>query len=310
MKECLEEGMIQAYVDGELSSSEAERVAKHAGACAACATAVSEAENELSLLSTAFEPELNLPVPSERLRERLNTAIGELNVRSVAPAKASRNLKGWLASLVPSFNFAPRHAFGFASLVAVVAFAAIFAIVALRRNENQSPLANVVDVPQVAVAHAPVAPASTVSEVTPTQPEVGPEIEKVTVSKPAFVKARRPVVSAGTTNQSVKSVESVANKQPATESQPLPGEVSYLKTIASLASIIETNGENAIKPSLRADYERNLALVDQAISATQRAARRNPKDPNAAEFLYSSYQSKIDLLSTVAEQGQMVAVAR
>lgn len=90
----------------------------------------------------------------------------------------------------------------------------------------------------------------------------------------------------------------------------MPGEESYLKTIASLSSIIRTNGENALKPSLRADYERNLALVDQAINATQKTARRNPKDPNAADFLYSSYQSKIDLLSTVAEHGQMVAIAR
>lgn len=305
MKECLEEGIIQAYVDGELSPPEAERVAKHAGACAACAATLAEAESELTLLSAAFEPELNLPVPSERLRERLDAAIGELRAESVAPRKASSwNLKGWLAALVPSFNFAPRHAAGFASLLAVVAFAAIFAIVALRRDENQSPLANAVDVPQVEIADAAAA-----SEVTPPTPDVEQPIKKEAVSKPALVKARRTVVPARPNKRIVESVAGVP-KQPVVESQPLPGEVSYLKTIASLASIIETNGENAIKPSLRADYERNLALVDQAINATRRSARRNPKDPNAAEFLYSSYQSKIDLLSTVAEQGQLVAVAR
>ncbi|HYO90900.1 MAG TPA: hypothetical protein VEQ40_04660, partial [Pyrinomonadaceae bacterium] len=217
----------------------------------------------------------------------------------------------------PSLNFAPRHAFGFASLLAVVAFAAIFAIVALRRDENQPQLADVRNDAGKTIAQAPAAPASTVPEVASPevtqQPEVAPTVNKGTVSKPAFVKARRPVPSTKTspsTKTAQRSVESVANKQPAIESQPLPGEVSYLKTIASLASIIETNGENAIKPSLRADYERNLALVNQAISATQRSARRNPKDPNAAEFLYSSYQSKIDLLSTVAEQGQMLAIAR
>lgn len=308
MKECLEEGIIQAYVDGELSPPEAERVAKHAGACAACAAMLAEAESELTLFSAAFEPELNLPVPSERLRERLDAAIGELRAQSIAPKKASSwNLKGWLAALVPSFNFAPRHAAGFASLLAVVAFAAIFAIVALRRDENQSPLANAVDVPQVKIDDAPVA-----SEVTPPTPDAEQPIKKEAVAKPVVVKARRTVVPARPNRRSVESVESVASvpRQPVVESQPLPGEVSYLKTIASLASIIETNGENAIKPSLRADYERNLALVDQAINATRRSARRNPKDPNAAEFLYSSYQSKIDLLSTVAEQGQLVAVAR
>jgi predicted anti-sigma-YlaC factor YlaD len=308
MKECLEEGIIQAYVDGELSPPEAERVAKHAGACEACAAMVDEAESELTLFAAAFDPGLNLPVPSERLRERLDAAISEIRAQSVAPEKSSsRNLKGWLAALVPSFNFAPGHAVGFASLLAVVAFAAIFAIVALRRDENQSPLAYVVDVPQVTIADALVAPVA--SEVTPPTKDVGPTIKKETVVKPVTVKARRTVVTARQTRRSVESVAGVGN-QPSVESKPLPGEVSYLKTIASLASIIETNGENAIKPSLRADYERNLALVDQAINATRRSARRNPKDPNAAEFLYSSYQSKIDLLSTVAEQGQMVALAR
>jgi hypothetical protein len=114
-------------------------------------------------------------------------------------------------------------------------------------------------------------------------------------------------------SNSPSSLPKAVNKVDASliaERTPLPGEKTYLKTIASLSSIIETNGENALRPSLRGDYERNLALVNHAIDATRRTARRNPKDPDAIEFLYSSYQSKIDLLSTVAEQGQMVAVAR
>lgn len=307
MKECLEEGTIQAYVDGELSSLMAEKVATHASACAACAAMIAEAENELTLLADAFEPEFTLPVPSEQLRERINAAVGELRAQAVVPAKSSHgNLKGWLASLVPSFNFAPRHALGFASLVAVVAFAAIFGIVALRRDETQPrSIAKVADVPQETrqtVAQAPV-----VNEVTPPAPTIKKvDNERLPVIKAAAVKPRS---VNRVTKPTKSSVDSVATPAVA-EAAPLPGEGSYLRTIASLTSIIETNGENAIKPSLRSDYERNLALVNQAIDATRRSARRNPKDPNAAEILYSSYQSKIDLLSTVAEQGQMVAVAR
>jgi hypothetical protein len=65
-----------------------------------------------------------------------------------------------------------------------------------------------------------------------------------------------------------------------------------------------------MKPSLRAEYERNLAIVDQAIDSTRRAARRNPNDPDASEFLYSSYQSKLDLLSAVAEQVRPTVATR
>jgi hypothetical protein len=82
----------------------------------------------------------------------------------------------------------------------------------------------------------------------------------------------------------------------------LPGEQNYLKAIDSLKVEIEATDETAMKPSLRAEYERNLAIVDQAIDSTRRVARRHPKDPDATSFLYSSYQSKLDLLSAVAEQ--------
>lgn len=300
MKECLEEGIVQAYVDGELSPLMAEKVMKHAAGCAACAALVAEAENELSILATAFEPELSAPVPSERLRQRLDAAIAEVRAQRVAPEKAAgRNLKEWLASLAAAFNFTPRHAVGFASLIAVVAFAVIFAIVASRRSEPQPQLANVGNEGSKPTTQTPAVPNTAQS--TPTD---GPVSQKVNYPKPVVSQPRRARASA----RPQAKVDGGAVAQLA--EKPLPGEVSYLKTIASLTSVIEANGENAIKPSLRANYERNLALVDHAIDATRRTARRNPKDPDATEFLYSSYQSKIDLLSTVAEQGQMVAVAR
>jgi hypothetical protein len=93
-------------------------------------------------------------------------------------------------------------------------------------------------------------------------------------------------------------------------SKPLPGEQNYLKAIDSLIYEIEASGETALKPSLRAEYERNLAIIDQAIDSTRRVARRNPNDPDASEFLYTSYQSKLDLLSAVAEQVRPTVATR
>ncbi|HEY0406077.1 MAG TPA: zf-HC2 domain-containing protein [Pyrinomonadaceae bacterium] len=303
MKECLEEGTIQAYVDGELSPSAAEKVAAHTGACATCAMALSEAENELSLVAAAFAPELSLPVPSERLRERLDAAIFESRCEQSAPrAQSSRNLKAWLAALVPSFNFAPRNALGFASLAAVVAFAAIFALVAARRSAQPSALAVVSDGQREMNLNAQI-PGGAKDVAT----ETGGGLNVVAVNGKFF--GRQTARRTATPSRLSRPVNK-ENAALVAEAKPLPGEDSYLKTIASLSSIIETNGEDALKPSLRGEYERNLALVNHAIDATRRAARRNPKDPDAIDFLYSSYQSKIDLLSTVAEQGQMVAVAR
>lgn len=56
-----------------------------------------------------------------------------------------------------------------------------------------------------------------------------------------------------------------------------------------------------MRPSMQAEYERNLALVDSALAAARSAAKSNPNDPDAAEFMFSAYQSKVDLLNTVAD---------
>ncbi len=56
-----------------------------------------------------------------------------------------------------------------------------------------------------------------------------------------------------------------------------------------------------MRPSLRVEYERNLAVVDRAIAATRTAAKSNPTDPDAADFMFAAYQSKVDLLNTIAD---------
>ena len=81
----------------------------------------------------------------------------------------------------------------------------------------------------------------------------------------------------------------------------LPGERSYLKTIAALDSTIKSKSNRPMRPELRAEYERNLAVVDRALAATRNAAKKNPNDPDAAEFMFNAYQSKVDLLNTVAD---------
>ena len=81
----------------------------------------------------------------------------------------------------------------------------------------------------------------------------------------------------------------------------LPGERSYLQTIAELDSTIKSSSNRPMRPALQAEYERNLALVDRALAATRNAAKKNPNDPDAAEFMFAAYQNKVSLLNTVAE---------
>ena len=54
-------------------------------------------------------------------------------------------------------------------------------------------------------------------------------------------------------------------------------------------------------PSLRFEYEYNLALIDSAIVSTREIAHKNPKDPLAAQSMRDAYQSKMDLMNQIAQ---------
>src|SRR6266487_4698484 len=77
MKECLDEGTLQAWFDGELGRESAAAVASHLASCQTCAQAASKVQNENLLLSKALEPEFADSIPSERLRHQIETAIAE-----------------------------------------------------------------------------------------------------------------------------------------------------------------------------------------------------------------------------------------
>lgn len=291
MRDCIEEGVLQSYVDDELSLETAEKVAAHLAACRLCAEAFNEAVNESAMFTKAFEAEMALEVPTVRLRERLETAIADLNSPAeISERKHGWSIQGWLTSLAGLFKASPQRALGFASLIAVVAFAAIFATIQLRRAGNQ-------DTQPVVASNGGPKEKTTDSKVNPvptpeaTNPGGGPGKDTTPADKPRQKKQVKPNI--------VPEPDQLPKDELA---RALPGEQDYLKAIDSLSVEIQSSDTTDMKPSLRAEYERNLAIVNQAIDSTRRVARRHPKDPDAAAFLYSSYQSKLDLLSAVAEQ--------
>ena len=294
MRECIEEGVLQSYLDGELSREMAERVEAHVASCSTCAEALDEAASEMAMFTRAFESEMAVDVPTLRLRASLDRAIALMNAPvEIQERKKSWSFSGWLASLGELFKVSPQRAIGFASLIAVIAFAAIFATIYLRRGEG-------VDKGQSIIAKATPTPRPTES-VSPTPTPEKKESKETpgggsdnNLNKPAKQKKQPKEVLVPEPNQLRPEELAVSN--------PLPGEQNYLQAIDSLTAEIQASDAAAMKPSLRAEYERNLAVVDQAINSTRRVARRNPSDPDAVQFLYSSYQSKLDLLSAVAEQ--------
>lgn len=284
MRECLDEGILQSYFDGELSSERMESVTSHLVSCMSCAAAARELEGEFLLLSSALAPEFDATVPTERLRHRIDVAVAGLqldNRNAAAPVVAGR---GWLQSLGALFAFTPQRTFGYAALAVMLAFGTILGVIQLRQGEfpTISNEDQVAAVPQPNVTATPDTGSDPVAPVTPASGVKIPVVDRVRRTRPARPRA-------------------TVSEQAVAEVKLLPGERSYLKTIAALDSTIKSKNNRPMRPSLRAEYERNLAMVDRALAATRNAAKKNPNDPDAAEFMFNAYQSKVDLLNTVAD---------
>lgn len=283
MKECLDEGTLQGYCDGELSGAHAEGITAHLTQCSSCSTQLDELVSANDIVFAALTPEFQAAVPSGRLRQRIDDAIAGERVMNTAPAWIFERAGGWFASLGGLFTLRPQ-AFGYASLVAVLAFATIFGL-AYWKSTPTPPRSEV----------AVVAPVNDVKP-SPAPPAVNPDYSEINPKpKPApigYNTGRKPRSTSNSTSSGNKTVAKV---------KLLPGERSYLKTIAALDSTIKSSNDRPMRPELRAEYERNLALVDRALAAARSAAKSNPDDPDAAEFVFAAYQTKVDLLNTVAD---------
>jgi len=286
MTRCLDEGKLQSYFDGELSIEMMESVTSHLASCVTCAAAARELEEESALFMSALGAEFEASVPTERLRERINEAVlGDRLAIAQSTEKAS-GLAGFFSGLL---NFGIQRSLGYASLAVILAFAAIAGVVkmwtttappvdkanALAGNQQEKPQPN-----DNQIAQAP--PVSDYSSKTPAV--VIPVRENPRNIAPRQVK----FVPVSTTAKAAHAVKLI------------PGERSYLQTIARLDSTIQSN-KNSMRPSLQVEFQRNLAVVDRAIAATRSAVKGNPNDPDAADFMFAAYQSKVDLLNTIAD---------
>jgi hypothetical protein len=290
---CFDEGMIQAFFDGELDSGLLEQVARHVSGCEPCAFLMSEIEAESASVAAAFEIENFELVPTERLRTKIFTEIAEFETGGAS----------WLSKAAAALGFSrgfrwtsPSVA-AFASLVLVVGVVAV--LLTSRPEVTTQPVAQIS--PKIAPAEKTLPgipqaepksalPAGEISERAP--------IETAIARKAVYVEPR------------ANDADRVIAREPVAESQPLQGEERYLQTIKTLKGSVDTHKEETLKPSALVSYERDMAVIDDAISKMQKAARKNPKDEAARQVLFSSYQNKIDLLSAVSDKTELMASLR
>lgn len=279
---CFDIGMIQAFLDGELTHDESTRISGHVATCDSCAVMLAEAEEESALVFPALEREFNTLVPTQRLWNKIND--------SIETERGNRSIwhKAWAFLAVALAN--PT----FAAAASILIVIGISAAVLLNRAPEQPPVAAV------------VAPKTTVSSAVTNSPS-GDVVVEPRSTAPYTVERASTRYDDRRITASTAVYKTTASSNNAGY---MPGEESYVKTISSLSKTVETQKADTLRPSERIAYERDMAVVDDAIAKMRREVKKNPRNESAKQVLYSSYQNKIDLLNSVSQKGELMASLR
>jgi hypothetical protein len=270
MKNCFDEGTLQAWFDGELPANEAASVSAHLNVCAACAATATAVETESVTLREALGPEFAAGIPSERLRERVDSAIAALHQPQVSAVRVSR----WNAFTHLFGSFRP---LAYASVAAVLLVAAIIGFVYLKKQKTPS------------IAFNPTLPTPVPQKSpAPVTPQPHDDTNKPGRSEPPTYVVARKRKPAGRTRAEEPDAMSLAWQ-----------ERQYEYAIAKLGEALKY--QPPMRPALQVEYEYNMAVADSTIASTREAARKNPKDPLANQSMLAAYQSKVDLMNEIAE---------
>ena len=288
---CLDIGIIQAFLDGELDHSEVSRVSNHIAICDGCTVMLADAENESAIVFPALERELSSLVPSQRLWYKINDSIAE--------EKSSRPFwqRVWAFVSVALVN---------PSLASAASLLIVFGIVAILWMGRGPAATEVADniTPAAPVVRVPV------STVTAPQVEQEPVVDNSgdTVVEPrGRIRVERASYSVDRPKAAAAPVVRTPAAENAVDAGYMPGEESYIKTIASLSRTLQGTKDGIMRPSQRIAYERDMAVVNDAIEKMKQEVKRDPKNESAKQVLYSSYQNKIDLLNSVSQKQELMA---
>ncbi len=289
---CFEPGIIQAFLDGETSPELSFRLTSHTADCDKCALALAQAEEENSLVFAMLDREMNALVPTQRLWSSISVAIAQEKKRHSFWDRIRLGILATFAS--PSISVA-------ASVVVVAGLLA--AVWTLR-----SPVSTV-EGPEIANS-GPVQPAPQLPVVPTSVPSSVPDKDfgiVETNESPQSIRRLARNADFRPTEQRVRAVPAaIRTSGPAAEAY-LPGEESYVRTIANLKEAVDGRKDTVMSPSVRISYERDMAVVNDSIKKMKQVVRRNPKNQAAKQVLYSSYQNKIDLLNSIVEREELMA---
>ena len=294
IEKCIDEGTIQAFLDGELAREAVELVTRHIAMCDSCALAVAEAEEEVEFAFCELDREFNNLVPTERLWTKIN--------QSIKSGAGNRSI--WQSVL--AFLTSPT-AVGFASLIIV--FGLFIGLYGLKNTSDKEPLAQISPpvLSESPIADVPV-PGPEKSLIADRDSDADEEHSSRNAERAANFKVRNAIYERRSAAQTTEN-RTVENevRDVAQPGDSLRAEESYVKTIATLEKTVNSRKDEVMLPAARFSYEKDIALADDTIKKLKDELRKNPNNEAARVLLRSSYQNKIDILNSLAEKSELMA---
>ncbi|MEP6833803.1 MAG: zf-HC2 domain-containing protein [Gemmatimonas sp.] len=260
---------VSEYIDSALPGSQRALLDAHASQCDDCRTLLADLRAIVG--SAASLPPLS---PSRELwtgiAARLDTPVVSIGATNTAPVKRGRTV---------SFRvFA-------AAAVLLVALSSGITYVVARANSNPVPAA-----PQVAAFPRPAAPASPVGEspapgTNPSASIRGTETAPTIVNQSAAV-APNSGVGSSTMTRYASRVENSA-------------EFAYEREITAMRRIVDERLGDLDSVTV-VEIERNLRIIDQAISDSRRALENDPRSHFLSKQLDRALENKLDIMRRIA----------
>lgn len=284
-EECLQ--WLEPFFDNEADDLISDRISKHIAGCDACARRYENLSREQEFFR---RHEYNVEAP-HAFWKGVSARIADENA-----ARAGWFPRTWqtrLLSLLTIFT-APRFS---PVLTSALVLVAIVITIGFMREGGAPESAQDEMITSTAESPAIIAPAR--SDITQNEIKEDAPSSGIVIDAPVVAARKATAAKSKIHNVKASRKSSHAPREPTPAALIRDAERKYLTAIAMLT-------ENAERRRLHLDagtaarFEQTLAAVDRTIAGTRRAARENPEDPVAAQFMLMSYAKKVDVLREMA----------
>lgn len=269
---------IEEYIDNELGDSEAGQVRSHLRTCAECAS-VYEALEQEQLIYARYQRDIEV-------RPELWAAIQPKIKQEPAQAVSrGRSLRELFAGLFAT----PRLSFAYSVALVLIAVGATVLVMSYLQGGAPNNLDQVAK--ENGGQQRTVAPQPGSTD--------GGQIENPQPPQPPASAPDKGAIAAPVVAGTPRPKPRVVKQPPSPEQLVREAEEKYLSAIAILTRDVNRRRSN-LDPLVLAKFDTALASINRTIEETRSAARSNPDDPIALQYMLAAYSKKVELLREMA----------